>query len=57
MKIKRILETFKGLKYIPRIKAGGKVMGISRMLISDGSYVSDKDGIAEAFATFYEALY
>jgi len=56
-KIKRILDDFRGLKFIPRIRAGGKAFGISQMTTLSGAVVSDKHAIAEAFATFYEDLY
>ena len=42
LKIKSILENFKGLKYIPQIKVGGKRVGISRLVGADGSCVTDK---------------
>ena len=57
VKIKRILDDFKGVKHIPHVRAGNKRLGVSRLRCSDGTYVSDKHSIADAFACFYEELY
>ena len=53
-KIKRILDDFRGLKNLPRIKTDGKSWGILRLLDADGHYATDKQAIANAFASFYE---
>ena len=51
------MDDFRGLKNLPRIKAGGKSWCIARLLDSDGRYATDKQGIANAFASFYAELY
>ena len=56
-KIKHILDSFCGLKKIEKIKANGRSQGISRIVSSDGTNVTDKQDIADVFASFYEDLY
>ena len=52
VKIKRILDNFCGVKHIPRIRTGGKIVNISCLLDSAGIEVSDKNSIAAALADF-----
>ena len=56
-KIEKIMQSFKGLKFIADIQKGGKKYKISSMTGTDGKQVSDEQGIADVFADFYESLY
>ena len=57
LKIQRILKDFRGLKEISAIRGkGGKHM-IETLARSDGEIVSDRQAVADVFASFYETLY
>ena len=55
--VQRIVQSFKGLKFIADIQKGGKTHKISSMAGMDGKQVPDAKGIADVFADFYESLY
>ena len=56
-KISKILIEFRGLKEIAGIKSAKGAAKIKLMIASDGREVTDKQGIADVFADFYEQLY
>ena len=56
-KISRILSEFRGLKKIAAIKGTEKPHTIKSVLDSEGAEVTDKQGLADVFASFYEKLY
>ena len=56
-KIDNILQEFRGLKEIAGIKAPRQKTNIEAMLGHDGNEITDKQGIADVFAVFYEKLY
>ena len=56
-RIKKILEDFKGLKHIPRIKNPRANKRIQSMMDSTGGEISSKNGSADVFADFYAILY
>ena len=56
-KVAHTLREFRDLKRIPRIKTVKKRKLIVQMMDRDGQYRTDRKGIAEIFADFYEQLY
>ena len=56
-KIRSILSNFRGLKEIAWIKGTSSRKSIEAMKDRDGKTVTDKEGISNVFANFYEELY
>ena len=56
LKIRLILSEFRGLKNIPAVK-GLRHASIAKITNDQGRSVTDKKGIADVFADFYEKLY
>ena len=57
VRITKILSDFRGLRDIAFIKDGGRRKLVATMVDSQGQTVSDRQEIADVFATFYECLY
>eukprot|EP00973_Karenia_brevis_P027479 3790014-Karenia_brevis.AAC.1 len=55
--INAILEEFRGLKNITRIKTRQKRKHIPQMTNKDGTKTSDRQTIADVFADFYADIY
>ena len=55
--IHRILEDFKGLKRITNAKTSKRKSIATHMLDASGKECTDRQGIADIFAAFYEQLY
>ena len=55
--IERILEEFKGVRNIPRIKTAKKRVLITKMKNKRGECSTSRKGIADTFGEFYKRLY
>ena len=55
--IERILEEFKGVRNIPRIKTAKKRVLITKIKNDKGERITSRKGIADAFGEFYKRLY
>ena len=55
--IERILEEFKGVRNIPRIKTAKKRVLITKIKNEKGECITSRKGIANAFGEFYKRLY
>ena len=55
--IQRILEEFKGVRNIPRIKTAKKRVLITKIKNQKGECITSRKGIADAFGEFYKRLY
>ena len=55
--IERILEEFKGVRNIPRIKTAKKIVLITKIKNKEGECITSRKGIADAFGEFYKRLY
>ena len=55
--IERILEEFKGVRNIPRIKTAKKRVLITKVKDKEGECVTSRKGIADTFGDFYKRLY
>ena len=55
--IERILEDFKGIRNIPRVKSAKKRIFITRIRNTRGESITSRKGIAETFGEFYKKLY
>ena len=55
--IERILEEFKGVRNIPRIKTAKKRVLISKIKNKKGECIASRKGIADTFGEFYKRLY
>ena len=55
--IERILEEFKGVRNIPRIKTAKKRVLITKIKNEKGECITSRKGIADAFGEFYKRLY
>ena len=53
----RILEEFKGVRNIPRIKTAKKRVLITKIMNEKGECITSRKGIADAFGEFYKRLY
>ena len=56
-RIGRIIEAYSGLKQISTIKSTKRTTLITSMTNEDGGVERGRQGIADVFASFYEALY
>ena len=54
--IGRILEEFKGVRNIPRIKSEKKRVLITKIKNKEGEYITSRKGIADTFGEFYKRL-
>ena len=55
--IERILEEFKGVRNIPRIKSAKKRVLITKIKNKKGECITSRKGIADVFGEFYKRLY
>ena len=55
--IERILEEFKGVRNIPRIKTAKKRVLITKIKNKRGECITSRKGIADTFGEFYKRLY
>ena len=55
--IERILEEFKGVRGIPRIKTAKKRILITKIKNEKGECITSRKGIAETFGEFYKRLH
>ena len=55
--IERILEEFKGVRNIPRIKTAKKRVLITKIKNKEGECITSRKGIADTFGDFYKRLY
>ena len=55
--IERILEEFKGVRNIPRIKTAKKRVLITKIKNEKGECITSRKGIADGFGEFYKRLY
>ena len=55
--IERILEEFKGVRNIPRIKTAKKRVLITKIKNEKGECITSRKGIADTFGEFYKRLY
>ena len=55
--MKRILEEFKGVRNIPRIKTAKKKVLITKIKNEKGECITSRKGIADTFGEFYRRLY
>ena len=55
--IERILEEFKGVRTIPRIKTAKKRVLITKIKNKKGECITSRKGIADTFGEFYKRLY
>ena len=55
--IERILEEFKGVPNIPRIKTAKKRVLITKIKNEKGECITSRKGIADTFGEFYKRLY
>ena len=55
--IERILEEFKGVRTIPRIKTAKKRVLITKIKNTKGECITSRKGIADTFGEFYKRLY
>ena len=55
--IERILEEFKGVRNIPRIKSPKKRVFITKIKNKKGECITSRKGIADAFGEYYKSLY
>ena len=55
--IERILEEFKGVRSIPRIKKAKKRVLITKIKNEKGECITSRKGIADTFGEFYKRLY
>ena len=55
--IQRILEEFKGVRNIPRIKSAKKQVLTTKIKNDRGECITSRKGIADAFGEFYKRLY
>ena len=55
--IERILEEFKGVQTIPRIKTAKKRVLITKIKNKKGECITSRKGIADTFGEFYKRLY
>ena len=55
--IERILEEFKGVRSIPRIKTAKKRVLITKIKNKKGECITSRKGIADTFGEFYKRLY
>ena len=55
--IERILEEFKGVRNIPRIKTAKKRVLITKIKNEKGECITSRKGIADTFGDFYKRLY
>ena len=55
--IKHIIEEFNGLKRITQVKTSKRKSIITHMTDMDGKECTDRQGIADIFALFYQRLY
>ena len=55
--IQRILEEFKGVRNIPRIKTAKKRVLITKIKNDKGECITSRNGTADAFGEFYKRLY
>ena len=55
--IERILEEFKGVRYIPGIKTAKKKVLITKIKNDKGQYITSRKGIADVFGEFDKRLY
>ena len=55
--IQRILEEFKGVRNIPRIKTAKKRVLITKIKNEKGECITSRKGIADAFGELYKRLY
>ena len=55
--IERILEEFKGVRNIPRIKTAKKRVLITKIKNEKGDCIASRKGIADTFGEFYKRLY
>ena len=55
--IERILEEFKGVRNIPRIKTEKKRVLITKIKNKEGECITSRKGIADTFGEFYKKLY
>ena len=53
----RILEEFKGVRNIPRIKSAKKKVLITKIKNEKGECITSRKGIAGALGEFYKRLY
>ena len=57
IKVDRIVENFKGFKWVPQIKRGGRKLTPCYMKNPDGTREVSQKGIANVFGNFYNDLY
>ena len=55
--IERILEEFRGVRNIPRIKTAKKRVLITKIKNEKGECITSRKGFADAFGEFYKRLY
>ena len=55
--IERILEEFKGVRNIPRIKSAKKRVFITKIKNKKGECITSRKGIADTFGEYYKRLY
>ena len=55
--IERILEEFKGVRNIPRIKTAKKRVLITKIKNKEGECITSRKGIADTYGEFYKRLY
>ena len=55
--IERILEEFKGVRNIPRIKTANRRVLITKIKNKKGECITSRIGIADTFGEFYKRLY
>ena len=55
--IERILEEFKGVRNIPRIKSAKKRVLITKIKNKKGECITSRKGIADTFGEYYKRLY
>ena len=55
--IERILEEFKGVQTIPRVKSAKKRVLITKIKNTKGECITSRKGIADTFGEFYKRLY
>ena len=55
--IERILEEFKGVRHIPRIKTAKKRVLITKIKNEKGECFTSRKGTANTFGEFYKRLY
>ena len=55
--IQRILEDFKGVRYIPGIKSAKKKVLITKIKNEKGEIITSRKRIANVFGEFYKKVY